>query len=135
MLEGKKPEVGGEVEALCPKCKGATIHVIEVIKTPELMKVMCKACMASHRYRPATPENTKKLVKTKKVKKAKVDAKSREEKKWNRMLEQADREKAISYNMNRSYTENDVIEHMKFGVGVVFKIMDTSKIKIGRAHV
>ncbi len=130
MLEGKKPEVGAEVEALCPKCKGATIHVIEVIKTPELMKVMCKACMASHRYRPATPENTKKLVKTKKVKKAKVDAKSREEKKWNRMLEQADREKAISYNMNRSYTENDVIEHMKFGVGVVVKIMDTSKITV-----
>jgi hypothetical protein len=130
MLEGKKPEIGAEVEALCPKCKGATIHVIEVIKTPELMKVMCKACMSSHRYRPATPENTKKLIKTKKVKKPKVDPKSREEKKWNRMLEQADREKAVSYAMNRSYTENDVIEHMKFGLGVVVKIQDTGKITV-----
>ncbi len=129
MPEARKPEIGAEVEALCPKCKGATVHVIQVIKTPELMKVMCKACLSSHRYRPANAENAKKL-KAKKAKKPKVDPQTREERKWNRLLEQADKEKAVSYSMNSSFTENDVIDHTKFGVGVVVKILDQCKITV-----
>jgi hypothetical protein len=130
MPEARKPEIGAEVEALCIKCKGATIHVIEVIKTPELMKVMCKACLSSHRYRAANAENTKKFIKAKKVKKPKVNPQTREERKWNRMLDQADKEKAVSYSMNSAFTENDVIDHTKFGVGVVVKILDRGKVTV-----
>lgn len=129
MPEARKPEIGAEVEALCPKCKGATVHVIEVIKTPELMKVMCKTCLNSHRFRPPKGGAAKSL-KTPKVKKPKLDPQTREERKWNRMLEHADREKAVSYTMNSSFTENDVIDHTKFGVGVVVKILDHGKITV-----
>jgi len=126
----RKPEIGAEIESLCPKCKGATVHVIEVIKSPTLMKVMCKACLNSHRYRPASTESAKKLVKAKKAKKAKVDPRTREERKWNRLLEQADKDKAVSYSMNSSFTENDIIDHTKFGVGVVVKILDHGKMSV-----
>jgi len=130
MPEVKKPEIGAEVEALCPKCKSATVHVIEVIKTPTLMKVMCKACLSSHRYRPVGAGAGKKSAKVKKAKKPKADPQTREERKWNRLLEQADKDKAVSYSMNSSFTENDVIDHTKFGVGVVVKILDHGKITV-----
>jgi len=130
MLSKKKLEIGVEVEALCKKCKSATVHVVVAIKSEEMVRVMCKACSSLHRFHPPDPKLLKKMAKLKKAKKAKLTPEARESKKWNKMLAQADPEKAVAYAMNQGYTENDVIQHDKFGLGVVVKVLESRKIAV-----
>lgn len=130
MPNSKNIEVGVEVEALCTKCKNATTHVITAIKEGEIARVMCKKCMSTHKYRPIDDRIKRKLAKLKKMKKTQKTSESRESRKWNKLLEQANPENAISYRMGASYTEHDVIQHDKFGLGVVVKILEPGKISV-----
>jgi hypothetical protein len=129
MLSKKKMEIGMEVEALCNKCKAATVHVVVAIKSQDMVRVMCKACSSLHRFKAPASKLAKKAEKLK-VKKAKLTPEARETKKWNKLLLAADREKAVAYSMSHGYAENDVIQHNKFGLGVVVKILDPSKISV-----
>lgn len=130
MLSKKKMEIGIEVEALCNKCKAATVHVVVAIKSQEMVRVMCKICESMHRFKAPESKLAKKSAKLVKVKKAKLTPEARETKKWNKLLLAADRDKAVAYSMSHAYSENDVIQHEKFGLGVVVKILDPSKISV-----
>ncbi|HOT98368.1 MAG TPA: hypothetical protein PLN61_00315 [bacterium] len=130
MLSKKKMEIGIEVEALCNKCKAATVHVVVAIKSQDMVRVMCKTCQSLHRFKSPESKLLKKAGKVVKPKKAKLTLEARETKKWNKLLTAADPEKAIAYSMSQGYSENDVIQHDKFGLGVVVKILDPSKISV-----
>ncbi len=130
MLSKKKMEIGIEVEALCNKCKAATVHVVVAIKSQDMVRVMCKTCQSLHRFKSPESKSLKKAGKVVKAKKAKLTLEARETRKWNKLLTAADPEKAIAYSMSQGYAENDVIQHTKFGLGVVVKILDPSKISV-----
>jgi len=130
MVNTKPPEVGAEIEALCTKCKDATVHVITIIKKDEIARVMCKSCQSTHRYRQVDDKIRKKIARLKKVKKTRKETESREHKRWNKLLEQADPAKAVAYKMASTYAENDVIQHDTFGLGVVVKVLDVNKVSV-----
>ena len=127
MTVQNKLEVGAEVEAMCKTCKGPSIHVIEVIKNDKITKVMCKACLNSHRYVPVSEAEEATKPKTAK---RKTPLKTKEERKWSRLLSKVDSEQPIEYEMDKSFTEKDVINHAKFGVGVVVEVVDRTKISV-----
>lgn len=124
-------EVGDEVEALCNKCKDLTLHVIEVIKEEKIAKVMCKSCMSSHRYRIVEnlPELKAKKVVKKKVKTGE-SSKTKEQRKWTRLMSKANAETLVDYRMDGQFTENDMIKHDKFGIGIVLEVLDQNKISV-----
>ncbi len=122
-----KLEVGQEVEAMCTKCKGPSIHVIESFKDDKIFKVLCKGCNSSHRYRPVTESNIKKM---KEAVKKKAPPKTKEERRWSRLLNKVDFEEPVDYQMDKSFGEREVINHSKFGMGVVVEIMDQTKISV-----
>ncbi len=128
MSETKTAQVGDEIEAMCGVCKTATVHVVEVIKDDKVTKVMCKSCTASHRYKKPVVEGEKPKKKRTAAKKA--PPKTKEQRKWSRVLAKVDAEKPIEYAMNSSYDANDVIQHAKFGVGVVVDVVDPSKVSV-----
>ncbi len=133
MSDTKIIQVGDEVEALCGVCKDATVHVVEVIKNDKITKVMCKSCMASHRFRVADEAGRAKLAEkkaTKKVAKIKKPPKTKEQRKWSRVLSKVDAEHPTEYTMGSTYNANDVIEHSKFGVGVVIEVVDPYKVAV-----
>ncbi|HNW58418.1 MAG TPA: hypothetical protein PKI62_01925 [bacterium] len=130
MLSKKKMEIGIEVEALCNKCKAATVHVVVAIKSQDMVRVMCKVCQSLHRFKSPESKALKKTGKVVKAKKPKLTPEARETRKWNKLLTAADPEKAVAYSMSQGYAENDVIQHSKFGLGVVVKILDPSKISV-----
>ncbi|HNS72942.1 MAG TPA: hypothetical protein PKI81_06025 [bacterium] len=130
MLSKKKMEIGIEVEALCNKCKAATVHVVVAIKSQDMVRVMCKACSSLHRFKAPESKGVKKSAKLQKVQKPKLTPEARESRKWNKLLLAADPEKAVIYSMSSGYAENDIIQHDKFGLGVVVKIIDLSKISV-----
>lgn len=130
-MSKKRPiEVGEEIEALCNKCKSPTVHVIEVIKNDKITKVMCKSCMSSHRYRKPDSIDEPKTVKNKTTKKAAQPAKTKEHRKWSRMIAKVDAENPIEYTMSTNFTLHDVLNHDKFGLGVVMEVVDPSKISV-----
>lgn len=49
---------------------------------------------------------------------------------WNKLSEETDTEIRRTYNVAEDYTENDVLEHPKFGVGFVVEIMSDKKISV-----
>lgn len=124
-------EVGKEVEALCKTCKGPAIHVIETIKKDKIDKVLCKGCNKSHKYKPVEveEEGVEKAAK-KPAKKRAVSTKTKEERKWSRLLNKVDSESPIDYAMSEIYNEKDVLSHTKFGVGVVHEVIDHTKVSV-----
>ncbi|MBN1540834.1 hypothetical protein JW992_01725 [candidate division KSB1 bacterium] len=134
MLSKSKIEVGTEVDAMCTPCKGVTIHVISAVKDGKIAKVMCKACQATHRYRPAFEETAApsavKKTKDKAQDKVRRAAKTRQMKKWNNLLGEADTENPRDYEVSKSYEQQQVIQHSHFGLGVVVKVVDDNKMDV-----
>ncbi len=132
MSESKSYAVGQEIEAMCGKCKDATVHVIEVIKSDKPYKALCKSCNSSHRYRSPdleTKTTTKKSSTTKKTA-TKAASKTPEQRKWTRLCNKVDTDNPEEYEMTKSFTEHDAINHAKFGLGVVKEIVNNSKMSV-----
>src|SRR3954462_9294828 len=51
MFEDEVDEVGSDVEAYCPKCKGDTTHVIVSKYEDEIRRVQCNPCGDVHAFR------------------------------------------------------------------------------------
>lgn len=128
MSDGKEIKVGDEVEAMCGKCKDATVHVVEAIKDDKVTKVMCKSCLSSHRYRKPAAEGEKKAKKKKTTRKK--PSKTKEQRKWSRVMSKVEGEEPQDYKMSEQYEQNDVIDHSKFGLGVVSEVIDLTKVSV-----
>jgi protein-arginine kinase activator protein McsA len=128
-MSDKKYQVGDEIEALCRTCKDATVHVIEIIKSDKVIKVMCKSCLSSHRFRKPEEVLIAKQAKKKEAKKPMSPA-TKSQRKWSRLIAKSENELPKTYQMNETYDQNDVIEHNKFGTGVVVTVIDPSKISV-----
>lgn len=128
-MSDKKYDVGDEIEALCRTCKAATVHNIEIIKSDKVTKVMCKNCLSSHRFRNPEEVLIAKQAKKKEAKKPMSPA-TKSQRKWSRLISKSENELSKTYQMNGTYVQNDVIEHTKFGTGVVVTVIDPSKISV-----
>ncbi len=137
MADKKVVQVGDEIEAMCGKCKDATVHVVEAIKNDKITKAMCKSCLSSHRYRkpedadaPKTKAKAKKSKTTKAPKKP-VSSKTKAQRKWTRLVNKVEGdEEPKGYEMGGAYEQHDVIQHDKFGKGVVVDVIDPTKISV-----
>lgn len=131
MTGNKSYAVGDEIEALCNKCRAATVHIIETIKQDKPSRVMCKSCENSHRFRSPQEliEHRKKAVKAVKAKKA-ASTKTPEQRKWSRLCNKVDIENPTEYQMEKEFSEHDAIHHKKFGLGVVIEILNPTKMNV-----
>ncbi len=137
MTGNKTFAVGDEIEALCNKCRAATVHIIETIKQEKPSRVMCKSCENSHRFRSPQEliEHRKKAVKAVKAKKAvktkkAASTKTPEQRKWSRLCNKVDTENPTEYQMEKKFSEHDAIQHKKFGLGVVIEILNPTKMNV-----
>jgi hypothetical protein len=128
-MPDKKAQIGEEIEALCGSCKGATVHIIESIKNDKIVRVMCKICLSSHRFRK--PEELLALKsKRKSEPKKPVNPAVKSQRKWSRLVSKMENETPKDYHMTEKYVQNDVIVHSKFGTGVVVSVVDPTKITV-----
>jgi hypothetical protein len=127
----KKPEVGKEIEAYCGKCKEDQVHVITSLKGEIVDKVMCKGCNATHKYKlpKSKEENSEKKRGRPKTTKGKPAGRRRKND-WATLVSQIEEEKIIDYTIDSTYREMDAIQHKKFGIGVIIKILDINKIEV-----
>ena len=128
----KNPEVGKEIEAHCKPCKADTVHVITTIKDDVVKKVMCKACNATHVYKP--PVDYEEAPKPKRGRPKKTDGppkvRRRRKADWGTLMGKIDQSLAVDYSMTADYGEIESINHKKFGVGIITKILAEDKIQV-----
>lgn len=125
--------VGAEVDAYCTKCRMVTNHRIVAMMDDVIKRVICLTCDGQHNYRQP-PGEKKKTASARRV--AKDQKRSRTIapktfKKWLDLKEGgAVEEQARPYNMAETYSEGEAINHSKFGLGFIQKVMNGGKIEV-----
>ncbi len=118
--------VSDEVEAWCTKCKLELAHTIVAIVDNLPKKVKCNTCAGQHNYKLKPAEKT--------VKKPRAKRASRSpEIKYNEHIERisgGDLSNAKKYSIQSSFGVDDIIDHPKFGSGVVLSIVKTNKVEV-----
>lgn len=116
---------GKDVLSYCGVCKLAMNHVIVNMKGQNIIgHCECLTCHARHPYRDPTLPKSKLVAKTR-IKTVSIPV----EQLWAREINNAD-DPPKPYSINSSFAEQDLIEHPKFGKGIVKKIMEGNKIQV-----
>lgn len=117
----KTPQLGGDVDAYCGKCKETREHVIAALNTNGTIgRVQCRTCQSNHIYR----ERQAKTATTRGVTRA-----SRKDS----AIEVDESGPVRSYSMTESFRIGDRVEHGKFGIGVVVGVRSEKiDVKFGR---
>ena len=150
------PGPGDRIEARCTRCNDVTGHVIVALVGGEIVKVECCACGSVHKYYPpvaarqsgaketvcrvragsdrkeavsaARPASTAQGTVKSSVSKAQKAALEIEQA-WQRSMNQTLAE-ARPYSMHEHFAVGDVVEHPKFGNGVVQELLPPDKMQI-----
>src|SRR6185436_7603798 len=126
MFEDEVDEVGSDVEAYCPKCKGDTTHVVISKYEDEIRRVQCNPCGDVHSFRKPRgdveddvpePIAAKKRAMMKKVT-------------WEEFFNKHGEKGGKPYEFRENYHENVIVTHPKFGRGFVSEVLTDSKVEI-----
>jgi uncharacterized Zn finger protein (UPF0148 family) len=125
-----KFSAGKEVLSHCNKCKLTLAHTIVSMKDGKTIgKVECRTCKATHAYKDPSAS----------VKKVKTKATSRTRSKsipvnelWTTEMAKASG-KARIYSIREKFVAGDILDHKKFGAGIVQNQID-GKIEVLFQH-
>ena len=127
-------EVGSEIVSYCGKCKDDTTHIISVMESNNISKVMCRTCNSQHNYRKPKSEVEDKPAAAKTPKAAKPASPRKSpagpSKKWADLLLNRDLNSAQDYNMKQNYEQSTIIRHSSFGVGIVTKKVNQNTAEV-----
>ena len=117
-----KLSAGNEVLAYCGKCKLKLAHTIAVMKTDEIPdKVKCNTCKSTHAFKENATRR-KKTTTTRGKKPTAFDI-------WTDKVKNST-EPSVKYSPKSSFDIGQLIDHPKYGTGVVERKIDNNKIEI-----
>ena len=121
--------VGKEVISFCGKCKLPLTHMITAMKSADkIAKVECKTCGATHAYKDPAKASTTKRKATGKTRAKKVSISDL----WMEKMGQT-KKKSQAYSMKGNFELGDILDHKKFGPGIVDQVRD-DKIEVIFRH-
>lgn len=119
------PAIGKNVDAWCGRCKLLLAHTIEAMVSAKITRVHCNTCGAQHAFKPNAPGSGR--AKT-------TRSRSSSESKgtdYASMIRAKDESKARPYAMTQRYKVDELLRHPTFGVGLVMRVRDNTKIEVG----
>ena len=126
MFEDEVDEVGSDVEAYCPKCKGDTTHVVISKYEDEIRRVQCNPCGDVHSYRKPRGDVEDDVPEPIAAKKRAMMKKQS----WEEFFAKHSDKNAKPYEFRERYNENMIVTHPKFGKGFVSEVVSDSKVEI-----
>ena len=124
---------GDEVDSKCTKCKLVLAHVIVAMKGDKIARVQCNTCKGEHAYRPppSASEATaaKRRAERKQTAADAVGARSSAAE-FEALIKDKDTSKPAKYSMKIELHLEDIVEHPKFGVGIVTEIRESLKAHV-----
>lgn len=123
--------VGKEVLSYCTKCKLNLAHIIVTMTaTGNIGRCECKTCKARHAFKdPSTVKAKKARTRTKSKSKSGETISDL----WLQAVSDTDA-KSQTYSIKTQFKEGDIIDHPKFGPGVVEKAIDNDKVQVIFRH-
>lgn len=123
--------VGKDVLSYCTKCKLNLSHIIVAMKDANsIAKVKCNTCLTIHSYKDPSQSNASK-TRTKKTSKSASKVISISDL-WMETLNKTTK-KSQDYSIGGKFKVGDVIDHTKFGPGIVQEVID-DKIQVIFRH-
>ena len=126
-----------EILSYCGSCKMDLMAAIVAKDGAKVVKVQCKTCKKEHGYKAAkgVKEPSAKAVEKARVKKeaaAKVleEQTKHVEAEWRTLMEGAHKAPRVKYNIKKKLAIGEVVEHPKFGDGVVMKLCFPNKAEV-----
>jgi len=120
---------GGSIDAWCTKCKLELEHTIIAMIDNLPKKVKCNTCNGQHNYRAKPAEKTRAgSGSTTTARKTRSKQATYEE--YISRLTGGDLSKARKYALTGNFEKDDLIDHSKFGIGVVLSVINPNKMEI-----
>jgi arginine utilization protein RocB len=118
---------GGPIDAWCTKCNLELGHTIVAMVDNFPKKVKCNTCNGQHNYRtkPSERSRTKSKSPTRKTRSKEVTYEE-----YISRLTGDNPVNAKKYNINGNFEKDEIIDHLKFGIGIVLSVVQVNKIKI-----
>lgn len=123
-------KAGDEVTSWCTKCKEMHLHRVKAVGADGApARVICTCPEQRERnYRPNPPKAaTRQSTTTKRSTKKITEAPQQQ---WEKLIAGTNPEKARSYDMNALFAQGDLLDHNKFGQGVVTELLDAHKMVV-----
>jgi hypothetical protein len=125
---------GSEIDAYCTKCRMVTNHRVVAMLDGVVKRVICLTCEGQHNFRPPPGQKKTTSPKIKRERKGAVKTISTGGaplSDWIRLKESLIPDEEIAqYRMTDSFEEGQAVEHPKFGLGFVTKVVNNQKINI-----
>lgn len=118
-------KVGGEVDALCTRCKLLLAHTILAMVGTKIARVRCNTCGGDHAYRGAPGSTDRPSASSSRGTTARAPSAPRAEKadkvviSFEQQLAGKDLANAPRYSPKDTYQVDQVIQHPTFGLGLV----------------
>jgi hypothetical protein len=118
-------EVGAEVDAYCTRCKIDTPHTVLTKYEDEIRSVQCTTCSATHAYRPPRGDVEEEIPEPMAARRRQAMQK----RPWEEAIVELSERQATPYSPKERYTEGQVVEHPRFGVGYVSELLSDTKME------
>ena len=109
--------VGGDIDAMCTKCKMVLGHTILAMLGTKPARVRCNTCQGEHNYRAAAATPAKKRWEPASERDRKPVVTS-----WEALLAAKDITRARRYSAKEKFAHDEVVDHPVFGIGLVREI-------------
>ena len=122
---------GHDIDTYCSRCKLDLAHVIIALSAGQPVRVLCKTCNSEHAFRKPkrkTTGVTKRAASKKSTTIAPQGPLSTEA--YHQMLSGRDLSRSRRYTIKETFEVDDVVDHKKFGIGLVTKMLGDQKIEV-----
>ncbi len=135
----KSLSVAGEVDSYCTKCRMDLNHRIVSMKGTKPHQVMCLTCNTQHLFRApggAATAKTPRAAGTRASRppsaaQAKLEqARADRELTWQKAIAGRAMGDFTPYKMSGIFEEGQLVNHKKFGDGIVVRIVDANKLEV-----
>jgi hypothetical protein len=110
--------VGGDIDAMCTRCKMMLGHTILAMVGTRPARVRCNTCQGEHVYRASAASTAKKRWQPASERERKVPVVTT----WEALLADKDLNSARKYSTKEKFATDEVLSHPTFGIGLVQEV-------------
>lgn len=123
---------GHDIDTYCSRCKLDLAHVIIAVSAGTPVRVVCKTCNSEHAFRKPKRKATGVTKRTPSARKASTAAPQGplSTEAYHQLLSGRDLSRSRRYTIKETFSVDDVVDHKKFGIGLVTKMLGDQKIEV-----
>ena len=127
-----KYNAGHDIDTYCSRCKLDLAHVVIAAAAGQPVRVLCKTCNSEHAYRKkkrVTGVTKRTTTKRATASTSTIDGPLSSEA-YTQLFSGRDLSRSRRYTIRESFTVDDIVDHKKFGIGLVTKLLGDQKIEV-----